>query len=85
MSVNYSPYNKSYKYISLQNSLAHRSNLRNSTGLVDSNISFLDKRLLSTQKHTNRPSSANAVLSSPYLTIHRDSKRNKVYQSKIHR
>ena len=41
MKVPYSPYNKTYKYISLQNQLAHVKNLQNTSGITNSNISFM--------------------------------------------
>lgn len=36
--VPYSPFNKTYKYLSLQHQLAHTRNTKNSKGLVDSNL-----------------------------------------------
>lgn len=36
--VPYSPFNRSYKYICLQNQLAHNKNKKSVKGLVDSNL-----------------------------------------------
>ncbi len=37
-SVPYSPFNRTYKYMCLQNQLAHNKNKKSVKGLVDSNI-----------------------------------------------
>jgi len=37
--VPYSPFNRSYKYMCLQNQLAHNKNKKSVKGLVDSNLS----------------------------------------------
>ena len=40
--VPYSPYNKTYKYICLQNQVAHSKNKRNVSSSIRSNVSFLN-------------------------------------------
>ena len=41
--VPYSPFNRTYKYMCLQNQLAHSKNKKQVKGLVDSNLS-IDKK-----------------------------------------
>ena len=44
-SVPYSPFNRTYKYLCLQNQLAHNRNKKSVKGLVDSNLIVSDVNL----------------------------------------
>jgi hypothetical protein len=44
-SVPYSPFNRTYKYLCLQNQLAHNRNKKSVKGLVDSNFIVSDVNL----------------------------------------
>ena len=59
--VPYSPFNRTYKYICLQNQLAHHQNKRKVRGLVDSNLS-LDCVDLASTRRSRKSSAASSVM-----------------------
>lgn len=75
--VPYSPFNKTYKYICLQNQLAHNKNKKEQKGLVDSNIN-VEKNLSHSRMHKSLGSSfatqnsCGGSLKKEPLVIHRD-------------
>lgn len=85
--VPYSPFSKTYKYVCLQNQLAHTKNKKNVKGLVDSNLN-LDKDLANLSKTFNLSEKGNqsyttyqsfqdlpqGTLKKQPLIIHRDSR-----------
>ena len=91
--VPYSPYNRSYKYMSLQNQLAHVKNLQGTFGLVNSNLSITPSHAASylsqsqvsksTKKsvpHTPRTIDCSARLTESPRVIHRDRSFNKTQE-----
>ena len=52
--VPYSPFNRTYKYLCLQNQLAHNKNKNKVRGLVDSNLSLNKKDILDISATTRR-------------------------------
>ena len=56
-SVPYSPFNRTFKYICLQNKLAHSKNKRKVSSSVGSNVSFLNSTYFSSHIGTSNNSS----------------------------
>ena len=54
--VPYSPFNRSYKYMCLQNQLAHNKNKKNARGLTDSNVNV---NVTTTSNNNNNSSNNN--------------------------
>ena len=91
--VPYSPFNRTYKYMCLQNQLAHSKNKKQVRGLVDSNLSIDKKDIidLSETRRSNGKITANTSflsyasscdrtmggLKKVPLVIHKNSKVNK--------
>lgn len=87
-SVPYSPFNRTYKYLCLQNQLAHNKNKGKVKGLVDSNLTVMNNNNLGKTAKSSQPW-ANFILSTHSLSgtlegrlkqnplvIHKNSKYN---------
>lgn len=62
-SVPYSPFNRTYKYMCLQNQLAHNKNKKSVKGLVDSNIyvNYRDLDYSRSIKSSNNPTNRSYI------------------------
>ena len=83
-SVPYSPFNRTYKYICLQNKLAHSKNKRKVSSSVGSNLSFLNSTEFSSHPISSNASfikydNKNGILKEKPRVIH----KNKEYDSRI--
>ena len=84
-SVPYSPFNRTYKYICLQNKLAHSKNKRKVSSSVGSNLSFLNSTHFSSSYPISSNSSfvnfenKNGILKEKPRVIH----KNKEYDNRI--
>lgn len=77
--VPYSPYNRSYQFICIQNQLAHAKNKSKVVSTVDSNISFSSSAFTSMRSSRFSLDGESGILKSPPKKIH----KNKGYDAKI--